>query len=267
MFALLGHRTDCGQIRCSGFDQSEDGRCTNCQRFSQECIFTPVSAQAQAFVPAHTVWRGQNPPQGAQLYGAYGQPLPQHGGRDPYQQAQPGQYPPPPQGYQQPPPMYQQPPQQQTPGSAGLKRLSDEPHTPTLPPPNPGAQAPMGRPDGQYSYPDPAGLPAGASPASSTASFNSAQPSYYIPYHDDLRASSSPHSLGQPGSYAPPPTSYSSQPPVASQRPGVRINEMISPAAQLKQQQLREQAQAAVKQEDRTTHDTSMVSALSRGHF
>lgn len=35
------------KIRCSGFDQSEDGRCTNCQRFSQECVFTPVSAQTQ----------------------------------------------------------------------------------------------------------------------------------------------------------------------------------------------------------------------------
>ncbi|KAK4997727.1 hypothetical protein LTR28_013890, partial [Elasticomyces elasticus] len=57
------------KIRCSGFDTSEDGRCSNCQRFSQECIFTPVSAQTQAFVPAHTVWRGQGgPPQ--QLYGA-----------------------------------------------------------------------------------------------------------------------------------------------------------------------------------------------------
>jgi hypothetical protein len=32
-------------------------------------VFTPVSAQTQAFVPAHTVWRGQQPPPNAQLYG------------------------------------------------------------------------------------------------------------------------------------------------------------------------------------------------------
>ncbi|EOD50873.1 putative c6 transcription protein [Neofusicoccum parvum UCRNP2] len=62
------------KIRCSGFEASEDGRCTNCVRFSQECIFTPVSAQTQAFVPAHTVWRGAGAP--PPLYGAYGQPLP-----------------------------------------------------------------------------------------------------------------------------------------------------------------------------------------------
>ncbi|KAM0700458.1 hypothetical protein Q7P35_012179 [Cladosporium inversicolor] len=158
------------KIRCSGFDQSEDGRCTNCQRFSQECVFTPVSAQTQAFVPAHTVWRGQQPPPNAQLYeGAYGQPLP-HNQQQPQQQRdqyppqgqqQPGQYPPPPPGYQQQPgqPVYPQPPQQGTPPQmqgqeAGRKRGTDEPHTPTIPPPNPGVQASLPR-DGQYPYPDP----------------------------------------------------------------------------------------------------------------
>lgn len=142
------------KIRCSGFDQSEDGRCTNCQRFSQECVFTPVSAQTQAFVPAHTVWRGQNPPPNAQLYGAYGQPLPQQGTREPYPQPQQqGQYPPPPQGYQQQP-MY--PPQQPN-MQPGNKRPNDEPHTPTLPPPNPAEQAGQ-RGSQQYSYPDPTGL-------------------------------------------------------------------------------------------------------------
>ncbi|RYN30404.1 hypothetical protein AA0115_g4722, partial [Alternaria tenuissima] len=56
------------KIRCSGFEATEDGRCSNCMRFNQDCIFTPVSAQTQAFVPAHTVWRGvgQPPP----MYGA-----------------------------------------------------------------------------------------------------------------------------------------------------------------------------------------------------
>ncbi|KAF8453033.1 hypothetical protein BGX38DRAFT_1269032 [Terfezia claveryi] len=74
------------KIRCSGFESSQDGRCSNCQRFNQECIFTPVSSQTQAFVPAHTQYpqmrqvpgRGGRPefsPVGVQLYGAHGQPL------------------------------------------------------------------------------------------------------------------------------------------------------------------------------------------------
>lgn len=79
------------KIRCSGFEASEDGRCTNCQRFQQECIFTPVSSQAQAFVPAHTAYphlrntgglqqqrggRSIYPQQGHPvIYGAHGQPL------------------------------------------------------------------------------------------------------------------------------------------------------------------------------------------------
>ncbi|KAK6511968.1 hypothetical protein TWF481_000867 [Arthrobotrys musiformis] len=76
------------KIRCSGFDSSADGRCGNCLRFNQECVFTPVSSQAQAFVPAHTQYphlkQGFIPPRGGparpvgQLYGSYGQPLPLH---------------------------------------------------------------------------------------------------------------------------------------------------------------------------------------------
>ncbi|WPG97721.1 Hypothetical protein R9X50_00050200 [Acrodontium crateriforme] len=139
------------KIRCTGFDQSEDGRCTNCQRFSQECIFTPVSAQAQAFVPAHTVWRGQPPPANAQLYGAFGQPLPQNGNREGYAPApqQPGQYPPPPQGYQQQPP-YSHSPQ------PGERRPNDEPHTPTLAPPNPAISSQLANRDGNHYAADPA---------------------------------------------------------------------------------------------------------------
>lgn len=227
------------QIRCSGFDQSEDGRCTNCQRFSQECVFTPVSAQTQAFVPAHTVYRGQNMPPNTQLYGAYGQPLPP-GGRDAYppQQQQPGQYGPPPQGYQQQQPMYAQQPQQggqvaplQTPnpGDAGRKRANDEPHTPTLPPPNPASQMPhRGSGDGQYAYPDHS---AGAS-AFLPASYPSAYPSTQYQPHHGSRASSSPHPSNlQPG------------PPV---REGGR-----SPPA--------------IKQEERTSHDSTMLQSFSRG--
>ncbi|EXJ79809.1 hypothetical protein A1O3_08094 [Capronia epimyces CBS 606.96] len=81
------------KIRCSGYDSSPDGRCQNCVRFNQQCLFHPVSSQA-AFVPANAVYgpgarapvagqsdrSGQNghysregePPM---LYGAHGQPL------------------------------------------------------------------------------------------------------------------------------------------------------------------------------------------------
>ncbi|OBT50180.1 hypothetical protein VE04_09736 [Pseudogymnoascus sp. 24MN13] len=44
------------KIRCSGFEDNPTGKCQNCQRFQQECIFTPVSSQAQAFVPAHAAY-------------------------------------------------------------------------------------------------------------------------------------------------------------------------------------------------------------------
>ncbi|KAJ6003174.1 hypothetical protein N7451_005721 [Penicillium sp. IBT 35674x] len=86
------------KIRCSGFESSSDGRCTNCVRFNQECMFTPVSSQAQAFVPAHAAYphlRNAGPgPRGGPmtLYGAHGQPLP------PHQQQQGESTLPPPQG-------------------------------------------------------------------------------------------------------------------------------------------------------------------------
>ncbi|KAJ5110167.1 hypothetical protein N7532_002812, partial [Penicillium argentinense] len=71
------------KIRCSGFDTSQDGRCTNCIRFNQECMFTPVSSQAQAFVPAQVAYPhlrnqqgGRASSAGLTLYGAHGQPLP-----------------------------------------------------------------------------------------------------------------------------------------------------------------------------------------------
>ncbi|EPE26598.1 Zn2/Cys6 DNA-binding protein [Glarea lozoyensis ATCC 20868] len=77
------------KIRCSGFDQNPEGRCTNCLRFQQECVFTPVSSQAQAFVPAHVVFphlrqaaANQNPHMHQAIgdnristFGAHGEPL------------------------------------------------------------------------------------------------------------------------------------------------------------------------------------------------
>ncbi|KXT02508.1 hypothetical protein AC578_4195 [Pseudocercospora eumusae] len=233
------------KIRCSGFDQSEDGRCTNCVRFSQECVFTPVSAQTQAFVPAHTVYRGQNPPPNTQLYGAYGQPL--HNNRDPYvpqqggQQQQPGQYPPPPQGYQQQQ-MYQQPQQGQA-QSAGTKRPNDEPHTPTLPPPNPGAQS-----QGQYPYPNASGT------LLTPSSYFTPPPShpFYVqpqsPYaYEASRASSSSHSSHDRAPV------QETRVPLAStrngQRPGANTDELAGQA----------------KKDERSSTDSSMLSATTRG--
>ncbi|CAG8974062.1 hypothetical protein HYALB_00009564 [Hymenoscyphus albidus] len=82
------------KIRCSGFDANPEGRCSNCVRFQQDCFFAPVSSQAQAFVPAHTVYPHMRQNSGMnhtgheeqtmyprhagatpQLYGAHGQPL------------------------------------------------------------------------------------------------------------------------------------------------------------------------------------------------
>ena len=228
-----------------------------------------MSAQTQAFVPAHTVWRNQGAvPQ--QLYGAYGQPLPQGqivreyaSPNQQYQQAPNGQYaqpPYPPQGgppqQGMPPPATQQSPGPQHQQAAGIKRQTEEPHTPTLPPPNPAtnAQLPQRSTSGehsqqgqQYTYPDPTGLtPAAPSPASSQASFQSApqppaQP-YYAPQQAPRRASpqpgynyeqhrnsSSPQNVGNstPGTYPNPGPANTSDP---SLRPPPSTDGRSSPA-------------------------------------
>ncbi|KAF7954220.1 hypothetical protein EAE96_005349 [Botrytis aclada] len=70
------------KIRCSGFTaDGSGGQCTNCARFKQECVFTPVSS-AQAFVPlialtealAHSIDPRHQAHQA--VYGAHGQRLP-----------------------------------------------------------------------------------------------------------------------------------------------------------------------------------------------
>lgn len=98
------------QIRCSGYDSSPDGRCQNCVRFNQVCLFHPVSSQA-AFVPAAALYaaNGQRPPaqdgaatQGNQppmLYGAHGQPLGPAGPNGQPQYSFPGQASQPQSGY------------------------------------------------------------------------------------------------------------------------------------------------------------------------
>ncbi|KAI5921740.1 hypothetical protein F4810DRAFT_676603 [Camillea tinctor] len=64
------------KIRCSGYQNSPGGKCTNCIKMNQECIFQPVSSTAStAFVPISALPNGIPP--GVQLFGAYGQPLAQ----------------------------------------------------------------------------------------------------------------------------------------------------------------------------------------------
>lgn len=130
------------QIRCSGFDQNPEGRCSNCQRFQQECIFTPVSSQAQAFVPAHAVYPGMRNmgvgpdgrprpviyPQGTQLYGAHGQPL----GPLPPQAASPYS------DYAQPSPTGSYNSFTDDRPQESRKRPQQDPHPSILPPPVPG---------------------------------------------------------------------------------------------------------------------------------
>ena len=63
------------QIRCSGYANSPGGKCTNCIKMNQECVFQPVSSTSStAFVPVSALPNGVIPP-GMPLFGAYGQPL------------------------------------------------------------------------------------------------------------------------------------------------------------------------------------------------
>ena len=157
----------------------------------------------------------------------------------------------------------------------------------------PAEQGQSQRGSQQFGYPDPSGLTAGASPASSIASFHSTQQAYYTvqpPAHraspqsafsfDASRASSSPHALGQSGTPAAP-TSGALQPAMpiregrtptpglsaaGAARQGVAINEIVGSISYQQQQAQQAAAQAAMKQEEhRTSTDSSMVQALNRG--
>ncbi|OCK79758.1 hypothetical protein K432DRAFT_405294 [Lepidopterella palustris CBS 459.81] len=286
------------KIRCSGFEASEDGRCTNCVRFTQDCIFTPVSAQTQAFVPAHAVWRtgGQAPP----LFGAFGQPLnaashPQEAYAPPRQQGYP--LPSPTGPYSAPAPAYASASASASGGAYddrnsrdaqnSRRRRRSDPHTATLPPPNPALASQLAAHRGsglEYTYPDPTALtPAAVSPASSSASYNSAphQPPHPQPYYstqpprrsspqsaysyDPSRTSSSPHTQGAPStpgtapypsfpvdsSLRPIPARSDGRtpPPPTSQpssRPGMRITDIVSDNA------------------GRSSTDSDMLNALNR---
>ncbi|KAH7090529.1 hypothetical protein FB567DRAFT_618014 [Paraphoma chrysanthemicola] len=255
------------KIRCSGFEATEDGRCSNCMRFNQDCIFTPVSAQTQAFVPAHTVWRGvgQPPP----MYGAYGQPLPPASHAEAYQQQRPQQQylPSPTAGpypahseYGPPSAAHDEAGREQL---VGRKRPHPEPHTPTLPPPTPGAasHAPHRGTGPDYAYPEPTPLTPGASTAAPNGSYPNPPPPGAQPYYaaqpprqaspqsayryEPSRTSSSPHSQAPttPGSapapyynaplQPPPPRSDGRTPPppttqASATRPSMRINDLVS---------------------------------------
>ncbi|UNI22425.1 hypothetical protein JDV02_008316 [Purpureocillium takamizusanense] len=92
------------KIRCSGYQNTPGGKCQNCARMNQECIFQPVSSSSStAFIPVSAVPGGVPP--GTQLFGAYGQPLapssmpvghpyppPHHGGPPPPGPAPPNYY-------------------------------------------------------------------------------------------------------------------------------------------------------------------------------
>lgn len=232
------------QIRCSGFEATDDGRCSNCMRFNQDCIFTPVSAQTQAFVPAHTVWRGVGAP--PPLYGAYGQPLPP---------ANPGN------AYAQPPHQQQYlpsaaaatgpyqahsaySPQPGAPYPEGSrdahsrKRPSSEPQPPALPPPNPAlsSQLPGKSAAPEYAFaespltsavsPAPAPSPAypPAAPASTSQPYYGAQPprraSPHSPYsYGSSGTSSSPNTQATPSTPGAPPYFGAPQPNGAALQP------------------------------------------------
>ncbi|PWY90518.1 hypothetical protein BO94DRAFT_27741 [Aspergillus sclerotioniger CBS 115572] len=242
------------KIRCSGFESSQDGRCSNCIRFNQECMFTPVSSQAQAFVPAHAAYphlrnaqnQGRAGAPGVMLYGAHGQPLPP--------QQQPEGTLPPPQG------MYQHPY-----GNA---------------PPPLANGAPDHRPIGRrgsgsgFEYPDPTNL-APVTPATSASgyqTYSATSPYYPPPQHDrrpspqstypyDGRHSSSPHSSPYPpmhsnqGAMTPPPTST----PGGSSRSGLNVRDMLNPG-----EQGQGQGQGQNQGQGRSSTDSDMLNALNR---
>ncbi|KAI1865186.1 hypothetical protein JX265_008233 [Neoarthrinium moseri] len=122
------------KIRCSGYQNSPGGKCTNCIKMNQDCIFQPVSSSAStAFVPVSALQNGIPP--GTPLYGAYGQPL-----------SGPSNVPP---GgpYQASPPQYDQPlpsptgsfggyPDERAEAGRRRQRPPEEDHAMRLPPPN-----------------------------------------------------------------------------------------------------------------------------------
>jgi hypothetical protein len=122
------------KIRCSGYQNTTNGKCTNCDKLRIECVFQPVSSNAtQAFIPVNAIPGGVPP--GTPLYGAYGQPLPPAG-------AGPGYgAPPPPHDYPMalasPTTSYPPPMDERAEADWRRSRPQDDEHARRLPPPGP----------------------------------------------------------------------------------------------------------------------------------
>ncbi|KAK0655205.1 hypothetical protein B0T16DRAFT_450932 [Cercophora newfieldiana] len=192
------------KIRCSGYANTTNGKCTNCDKLRIECIFQPVSSNSStAFVPVSAVPGGVPP--GTPLYGAYGQPLPPTPGQSQQgqpQQGQPRAYPPPPpsdyaSSLHSPTSQYPQYEDRDRDPGRRRTRPPEEEHGIRLPPPN-------------YPVDDD---PRRRSPASTQS--NGTPPTMYQQYqpsgYDQDRAPT-PH-RNSPG--GPPPVSAPPQPPAA----------------------------------------------------
>ncbi|KAK3364421.1 hypothetical protein B0T25DRAFT_63946 [Lasiosphaeria hispida] len=124
------------KIRCSGYANTNNGKCTNCDKLRIDCVFQPVSSNSSAaFVPVSAVPGGVPP--GTPLYGAYGQPLPPAPGQLQQQRA----YPPLPSDYSQgmhSPTGQYAPYDDRDPRDPGRRRTRppEEEHALRLPPPN-----------------------------------------------------------------------------------------------------------------------------------
>ncbi|OLN86105.1 hypothetical protein CCHL11_05216 [Colletotrichum chlorophyti] len=177
------------KIRCSGYQSAPGGKCVNCSRMNQECIFQPVSSSSStAFVPVSAIQGGVPP--GTTLYGAYGQPLP------------PGSVPPPP------------PPGYHPPGNGYYQQPLASPTTGGYPPydaQRTGRRRPRGDDEGDELRPPPpdpssSDDPRRRSPASSS---NHSSPGGYMTYQPsgsggyDPRALPARHSPGQPSAVPP----------------------------------------------------------------
>ncbi|KFA65658.1 hypothetical protein S40285_06028, partial [Stachybotrys chlorohalonatus IBT 40285] len=146
-----------------GYQSAPGGKCQNCARMNQECVFQPVSSSTTtAFVPLSAVQGGVVAP-GTQLFGAYGQPLthsaaaagpPGHPAQHPGSHGYPGPGVPPGQafpGYYQPPmhspadsySSYAESRIDEGPPGAGTRRRrtpEEQAEGYRLPPPRPGVQ-------------------------------------------------------------------------------------------------------------------------------
>lgn len=242
-------------------------------------MFTPVSSQAQAFVPAHAAYPHLRNAQhqgraGVMLYGAHGQPLPP--------QQQPEATLPPPQGMYQhpyaapppppldsrgvPPPLVPPMPQdvshgKRLPLDVTVQALSLPPIVPRTHQVSTQRQTPGRRSSGTgFEYPDPTNL-APVTPSVSTPGYQThtaPSPYYAQPQHDrrpspqtiypyDARHSSSPHTSPYPPMHTPPPISNPPGSSVSS-RGGLNVRDMLNPGDQT----------------GRSSTDSDMLNALNR---